>query len=263
MSIRTDIDGNVLRVIIDRPEARNAISLAMTETLIAIWKDFAENPKLRVAVLTGAGKRAFCAGADLKEVGAWYASMTPEERLHHAQTQPGLGGITRNLDPGKPIIAAINGACLAGGMEIALACDIRVAADHATFGLPEVKWGLMPGAGGTQRLPRVIPESAAMEILLTGDPIDAERALRWGLVNTVVPAADLMATAMDIAARIARNAPLATKAVRRAVREGRQLPLDAALQLEQRIAEPLRQTEDVQEGLRAFREKRSPEFRGR
>jgi E-phenylitaconyl-CoA hydratase len=263
MSIRTEKEGHVLVVTIERPEARNAVSLAMTATLIDVWRDFAGDARLRVAVLTGAGDRAFCAGADLKEVGAWYASMSPEERRRLAETQPGLGGITRNLDPGKPIVAAINGACLAGGLEIALACDIRIAAEHATFGLPEVKWGLMPGAGGTQRLPTMVGHSAAMEMLLTGDPIDADRALRCGLVGTVVPAPELMATAMDVAARIARNAPLATKAVRRAAREGRHLPIDEGLLLEQRIAEPLRHTEDVQEGLRAFREKRTPEFKGR
>jgi enoyl-CoA hydratase/carnithine racemase len=263
VSIHTKREDHILIVTIDRPQARNAISLAMSRDLIEAWRDLAEDPDLRVAILTGTGDRAFCAGADLKEVGAWYASMTPKERRRHAETQPGLGGITRNLDPGKPIIAAINGACLAGGLELALACDIRIAAEHATFGFPEVKWGLMPGAGGTQRLPRSISDSTAMEMLLTGDPIGAERALLSGLVGAVVAADELMDEAMNIAARIARNAPLATQAVRKAAREGRPLSLDDGLRLEQRIAEPLRQTEDVQEGLRAFREKRDPEFKGR
>lgn len=263
MNIRTEQHEHILVVTIDRPEARNAINLAMTQTLIGIWRNFADDPDLRVAVLTGAGDLAFCAGADLKEVGAWYASMTPEERHHHAETEPGLGGITRNLDPGKPIIAAINGICFAGGLEMALACDIRVAAEHATFGFPEAKWGLMPGAGGTQRLPATTADSTAMEMLLTGDPIDAERALCSGLVSTVVPASELMVTAMGLATRIARNAPLATRAVRRAAREGRHLPIEEGLRLEQQIAEPLRQSEDVQEGLRAFRERRTPQFKGR
>lgn len=263
MSIQTTSDGHILFVTIDRPEARNAISIAMGEELIEVWRGFADDPDLRVAILTGAGDKAFCAGADLKEVGSWYASMTPEQRREHAETQPGLGGITRNLDPGKPIVAAINGTCLAGGLELALACDLRIAAEHATFGLPEVKWGLMPGAGGTQRLPRAIPEATAMEMLLTGDPIDAERALQAGLVSAVVPAHKLMDSAVDVASRIARSAPLATKAVHKAVREGRHLPLDEALRVEQHTAEPLRQTEDVQEGLLAFREKRQPEFKGR
>lgn len=263
MTIRSDRAGHTLVVTIDRPEARNALSLAMGSKLVEVWRTFAADDDLRVAVLTGAGDQAFCAGADLKEVGAWYASMTPEERRHRAETEPGLGGITRNLDPGKPIIAAVNGACLAGGLELALACDIRIAADTATFGLPEVRWGLIPGAGGTQRLPRAIPESMAMEMLLTGHPIDAATALRIGLVSRVVARADLMEEALGVAARIAANAPLATRAVRSAARRGRDVPLDDGLRLEQDVAEPLRQTADVQEGLRAFREKREPVFEGR
>jgi enoyl-CoA hydratase/carnithine racemase len=263
MTIRTEREGHTLIVTIDRPEARNAISLEMGRDLIEVWRAFGEDTDLRVAILTGAGDRAFCAGADLKEMGAWYASMTPLERRRLAETEPGLGGITRNLDPGKPIIAAVNGACLAGGLELALACDVRIAAGHATFGLPEVRWGLMPGAGGTQRLPRVIPESMAMEMLLTGEPIDAATAQRVGLVSRVVGAGVLEDEALALAERISRNAPLATQAVRAAVRGGRDLSLAEGLRLEQLTAEPLRQTEDVQEGLRAFREKRDPVFKGR
>lgn len=262
MSIRTERQGHVLIVTIDRPEARNAINLEMYRQLVGVWRSFAEDPALRVAVLTGAGDRAFCAGADLKEVGAWYASMTPEERRKHAETEPGFGGITRNLDPGKPIVAAINGACLAGGLELALACDVRIASHNATFGLPEVRWGLMPGAGGTQRLPRAIPESIAMEMLLTGDPIDAQTALRVGLVSRVVSRDALESAGLEVANRIARAAPLSTRAVRKAARAGRDLTLDEGLRLEQALAEPLRQSEDVQEGLLAFREKREPEFKG-
>lgn len=263
MTIRTERREHVLVITIDRPEARNALSLQMGRDLVDAWREYAADPGLRVAVLTGAGDRAFCAGADLKEVSAWYASMTPEERRRRAETEPGLGGITRNLDPGKPIIAAINGACLAGGLELALACDIRVAVESATFGLPEVRWGLMPGAGGTQRLPRSIPESMAMEMLLTGRPIEAREALRVGLVSRVVPADELMDQALELADRIAANAPQATRAVRAAARRGRDLPLEEGLRLEQATAEPLRQTEDVQEGLRAFAEKREPKFEGR
>lgn len=263
MTIRAETIGAVLTVTIDRPEARNALSLQMTAELIAVWESFRDDPELRVAVLTGSGDKAFCAGADLKEIGPWYQSMSPEERLLQARENPGLGGITRNLDPGKPVIAAINGACLAGGLELALASDIRLAADHATFGLPEVRWGLMPGAGGTQRLPRAISSSIAMEIILTASPIDAATALRVGLVSRVVPMPDLMDTALDVAQKIAANAPLAVQAARAAVLAGRHLPLDEALDLEQVYADPLRQTDDVQEGLRAFAEKRPPRYRGR
>lgn len=263
MTVRTEREGAVLVVTIDRPEARNALSLAMGRRLCEAWEQFRDDPSLRVAILTGAGDRAFCAGADLKEVGPYYSSMTPVERRERGEREPGLGGITRNLDPGKPIIAAINGACLAGGLELALACDVRVAAEHATFGLPEVRWGIMPGAGGTQRLPRAIPFGLAMELLLTGAPIDAPTALRWGLVNRVVPSERLLVEAVSLAARIARNAPLSVQAVRAAARRGRHLSLEEGLRLEQFYAEPLRQSADAQEGLRAFAEKREPEFHGR
>ncbi len=262
MSIRTERRGPVLLVTIDRPEAANALSLAMSDALVDAWCELRDDDALRVAVLTGAGDRSFCAGADLKEVGDWYASMSPEERRRRAATEPGLGGITRNLDPGKPIVAAVNGHCLGGGLELALACDLRVAAPHATFGLPEVRWGLIPGAGGTQRLPRAIPLGVALEMMLTAAPIDAERALSVGLVNQVVPADGLLEAAVALAERIARNAPVAVQAARAAALGGLDLPLDQGLDLEQRQAERARATDDVQEGLRAFRERRQPVFQG-
>ncbi len=263
MSLRTARSGSVFVVTLDRPAARNALDRALREALLDAWSAFRDDPGLRVAVLTGAGDSSFCAGADLKEMAAYYRSMTPIERRERGEREPGLGGLTRNLDPGKPVIAAVNGHCLAGGLELALACDLRVAAQNATFGLPEVRRGLIPGAGGTQRLPRFVPQAVAAEMLLTGEPIDASRALAIGLVNRVVPLAALMDEALALAARIARNAPLAVQAARVAMRRGAHLSLDDALRLEQFYAEPLRQTEDVQEGLRAFVERREPVFAGR
>ena len=263
MTVRTERIGAILVVTIDRPEARNAIDRATHASLCEAWRAFRDDPDLRVAVLTGAGDRAFCAGADLKEVGSWYASMTPIERRERGEREPGLGGLTRNLDPGKPVVAAISAPCLAGGLELALACDLRVAAEHATFGLPEVKRGIMPGAGGTQRLPRAVPLAVALELLLTGDPIDAETALRAGLVNRVVPAHRLMEEALALADRVAACAPLAVAAARAAALRGLHLPLEEGLRLEQAYAEPLRQTEDAREGVAAFVEKRRPRFRGR
>lgn len=262
MSIRCEREGAILVVTIDRPQARNALSLEMSRALVDAWTELRTDRELRVAVLTGAGD-AFCAGADLKEVGPWYRSMTAHERRRHGEREPGLGGLTRNLDPGKPVVAAVNGACLAGGLELALACDLRIAAEHATFGLPEVRWGIIPGAGGTQRLPRAVPAAVAMEMLLTGRPIDADGALRAGLVSRVVPAAELIGEALELAGRIARNAPLAVQAARAAARAGAAMPLTGALALEQLYAEPLRQSEDAQEGLRAFAERREPQFEGR
>ena len=263
MSIRTEIRGQVLIVTLDRPEARNALDTRMRGALIEVWQDFRRNAELRVAILTGAGETSFCAGADLKELGDYYRSMTPIERRENGEQNPGLGAITRNFDPRKPVIAAINGSCLAGGLELALACDIRIAADRAQFGLPEVRWGIMPGAGGTQRLPRAVPQGVALEMILTGAPIGAEAALRWGLVSHVIAGENLLDEALRIAKLIAANGPLAVRAARDAVYQGLALPLDQALRLEQFQAEPLRQSEDASEGVRAFVEKREPDFKGK
>ncbi len=262
MTIRTERDGRVLIVTIDRPAKRNALSRDMSAQLCRAWQTLAADPELRAAILTAAGDRAFCAGADLSEIREWYGSMSPIERREAGERGPGLGGITRNLDPGKPVIAAINGHCLAGGLELALACDLRVAADHATFGLPEVRRGILPGAGGTQRLCRAVPMAVAMEMLVTGAPIDAAAALRVGLVNRVVPLADLLPAARELAARICRCAPLAVQAARAVALRGLHLPLDEALRLEQLYAEPLRATADAREGVQAFLEKRPARFTG-
>lgn len=263
MSIKTEIRGNVLIVTLDREETRNALNAEMREALIEVWQSYSQNDDLRVAVLTGAGNKAFCAGADLKEVGEYYRSMTPIERREHGELNPGLGALTRNFDPRKPVIAAINGPCLAGGLELALACDIRIAAEHAVFGLPEVRRGILPGAGGTQRLPRCVPVGVAMEMILSGAPIDADAALRWGLVSHVVEAGKLLEEAVRIAELIAANGPLAVRAARDAINQGLALPLDQALRLEQFQAEPLRLSEDAKEGVQAFVEKRAPNFIGK
>ncbi|MCA8868105.1 MAG: enoyl-CoA hydratase/isomerase family protein [Rhodobacteraceae bacterium] len=263
MSLLREVRGPVLILTIDRPEARNALDAATQAALIEEWQTLRDDDTLRVAVLTGAGERAFCAGADMKEIGAYYRAMTPIERRERGEREPGLAGLTRNFDARKPVIAAINGACLAGGLELALACDIRIAADHAEFGLPEVCRGILPGAGGTQRLPRALPYGVAMEMILSGAPIDAAAALRWGLVSHVVPHAGLLDRALEIAGRIAANGPLAVRAARDAVHQGISLPLDQALRLEQFHAEPLRSSDDAREGVQAFIEKRKPEFTGK
>ncbi|MFQ5666118.1 MAG: enoyl-CoA hydratase-related protein [Candidatus Binatia bacterium] len=263
MGVRFETHEHVAVVTIDRPEVRNAIDPETDQALVEAWHRFRDHAQLWVAVLTGAGDQAFCAGADLRGVGAFYRSLTSAERLARTDTAPGLGGLTRNLNLWKPVIAAVNGYCLAGGFELALACDIRIASATATFGLPEVTWGMMPGAGGTQRLPRVAPLGAALELILTGDRISAADAYRLGIVNRVVSPAELMPTALGLAERMCRNGPLAVRAAKQAVYRGLHLPLDEALRLEQLLAEPVRQSEDAQEGPRAFLEKRQPVFKGR
>jgi enoyl-CoA hydratase/carnithine racemase len=263
MTIRSETRGQVLLITMDRPDARNALNQEMSRALIEVWEKFRSASGLRVAVLTGAGDKAFCAGADLKEIAAHYAGLSPIERREMGEREPGLGGITRNLDVGKPVIAAINGHCLAGGLEIALACDLRVACESATFGLPEVKRGIIPGAGGTQRLPRMLPQAVAMEMLLTGEPIDANTALRLGLLNRVAPRNKLLDTALSLAGNIARNGPLAVQAARQAALRGMHLSLEDGFRLEQFLAEPVRQSRDAREGVQAFIDKREPVFEGR
>jgi len=263
MTIRREREGHVSILTINRPEVRNALDMKTAEELISAWREFRDDSDLRVAILTGAGDKAFCAGADLRVVAEFYRTMSSVERLRRSENEPGLGGITRNLPVDKPIIAAINGHCLAGGLEIALACDLRIAADHATFGLPEVSRGIIPGAGGTQRLPRLIGPSRALELIMTGRRIDAAEAERIGLVGKVVPIGDLRRCALDLALEVARNAPLAVMAAKSAVWRGLDLPLEEGLRLEQLLAEPVRQSEDAKEGPRAFLEKRPAEFKGK
>lgn len=263
MTIRFERDGPVAVLTIDRPKVHNALDFETSDALVDAWKRFRDEDDLRVAVLTGAGERAFCAGADLKGVGDFYKSLTSAQRLRRSELVPGLGGITKNLPIDKPIIAAVNGHCLAGGLEVALSCDLRIASDNATFGLPEVTRGIIPGAGGTQRLPRLIGPERALDLILTGRRIDAREAERIGLVTRVVAAGELRAESLAVARAIAENGPLAVRAAKAAVWRGLDVTLEEGLRLEQLLAEPVRQSEDAQEGPRAFLEKRKPEFKGR
>jgi E-phenylitaconyl-CoA hydratase len=258
MPVTLEVKDFVATVTLDRPEALNAIDPESARELVAAWAEISRNPDIRVALLTGAGERAFCTGADLKK------TMPPQESFAelHFGSRPG-GASVATLYTDKPVIAAINGYALGGGLELAMLCDIRIASSTAMFGLPEVCIGSIPGGGGTQRLVRAVGQSDAMLMLLTGDRIDAAEALRIGLVSRVVAPGELLATARTLANKIASNAPLAVTAVKRLATLGRELPLAAGLDMEQQTFGILRNTEDRIEGRKSFGEKRRPVFRGR
>jgi E-phenylitaconyl-CoA hydratase len=249
--------GRIAYVTINRPQRMNAVDPDTSSELLQAFSDFRDDDELWVSILTGAGEKAFSAGADL--VAMTQAFAGGEARFYDTP----FGGITRDFHTWKPMIAAINGYCLAGGLELTLACDIRVAADHATFGLPEPKRALIPGAGGTQRLPRSIPLAFAMEILLTGGRIDAQTALQWGLVSHVVSLPELMAKAEEIAQAICECGPLAVRAIKQAIYQGLDMTLEEGLSLELKLLGDILRTEDVREGPLAFAQKRKPEYKGR
>lgn len=263
MTVKFEKLEHIAIITLNRPEVHNAINFEMSRALAEAWTAFRDDEDLWVAIVTGAGEKAFSAGADLSDLGKFYQGTTPMQRRHRAETQPGFGGLTRNLRVWKPVIAAVNGYCFGGGLELALACDIRIASENAQFGLTETSWGIIPGAGGTQRLPRLVPVGIALEMIFTAKRIDAQEAYRIGLVNRVVPLEGLMQAAQEMAERICANAPLAVQTAKMAVWQGLDLPLEEGLRLEQALGEPLRQTEDVQEGIAAFAEKRKPQFKGK
>ncbi|MHB1593062.1 MAG: enoyl-CoA hydratase/isomerase family protein [Streptosporangiaceae bacterium] len=245
------LDGPVAWLTINRPEARNALNREVREGLFDGFRRFSADTAARVLVLTGAGDRAFCAGGDLKEMAADALQVPPPDFL----PQPG-----RNIDVDKPVIAAVNGVAYAGGFLLAQNCDLVVAADTATFAITEVKVGR--GAPWAAPLPWLIPPRVAMQLLLTGDPIDAARAHQLGLVNEVVPLAGLRAAAQSLGERIAANAPLSVVAAKRTVRLMADLPLADAYRRAEEIWAPVYRSQDAQEGPRAFAERRRPVWRG-
>ena len=257
MSIDVEVTAGVCTIMINRPERLNAMDAEHYQALSQAWCQVRDDAGIRVAIITGAGEKSFSTGADIKSFltgppGYDEMWLTQRDQL-----------LNRGLEVWKPVIAAVNGYCLGGGMTMLLATDIRVAAPHATFGLSEVKRGVIPGNGGTQRILRQVPHAIAMEMLVTGDAIDAETATRWGLVNKVVPANRLLDVAREYAQRIAANAPLAVQAAKELALRSRDMDLVSGLRLEQVMNRLLMATEDAREGPAAFAAKRPAQFKGR
>ena len=250
-------DEAVLIITINRPAALNALNTQTLTELDAAIGDARDDATVRAVVLTGAGEKAFVAGADIKEL----AVQTPVTGREHARH--GQGILDRIEQLGKPVIAAVNGFALGGGCELAMACTLRIAADTAKFGQPEINLGLIPGYAGSQRLPRLVGRGRALELLLTGAQVSAEDALRMGLVNRVVPAAQLMDEARALARTLASKAPVAARYILEAVAAGLEMPLAQAQDYEATLFGLIATTEDMREGTRAFIEKRKPAFQGR
>jgi len=255
MGVLFEKDGNVAVVTLNRPEALNALDPESWEELKQIWHNIKTDPEIRVTVLTGAGEKSFCTGSDMKK------TMPPKENF--ASTYFETESLIAPMQMWKPIICAVNGYAIGGGLEMALACDIRIASSKASFGLTEVKVGSLPGLGGTQRLLRAIPQAIAMKMLLVAERINAEEAYRIGLISDVVEPGELLNYAKDMAKKIANNAPLSVKAAKQSVIVGSDLPLNQAMAYENLLWGILRDTEDRIEGRVAFAEKRPPQYKGR
>ncbi|MBD0373354.1 MAG: enoyl-CoA hydratase/isomerase family protein [Pyrinomonadaceae bacterium] len=243
-------------ITINRPEKRNALNIKTREEGAAVLEELSMDESVRVVIFTGAGDKAFIAGADIAEFQGRTAITQREVML-------GRSLFTAIDNFPKPVIAMVNGYCLGGGCELALACDLRIASDTASFGQPEINLGIIPGGGGTQRLTRLIGEGKAMELILTGDIINAQTAYNVGLVNTVVPAADLEAKTMELANRIAEKSPIALRMAKEAVKLASRSNLDEGLRREVDLFALCFSSQDKDEGVSAFLEKRKPDFKGR
>ncbi len=254
MALLCEKRDRILVITFNRPKALNSYDPEMCEEFSSALVKFRDDPELRVAIVTGTGEKAFCGGADLKTL---IPGMVDKSYAVPPMLMRGYHQIW------KPFIAAINGMALGGGLETALACDLRIASENAVLGTPEVKWNLIPGWGGTQRLPRMLPRAIAAQILLTGEFISAQEAYRVGLVNKVVPPQDLMPTAMEWAKKMCENGPIAMQAAKEAMIKGSEMTLEDGLRLEYLLMGEVLATEDVKEGLDAFAKRRKPEYKGK
>jgi enoyl-CoA hydratase len=252
---------------LNRPEVHNSFNPELLVLMSGFWEEAEKDDEVRAVIVTGAGKVAFSAGADLgKLIPLFTGARKPEDQWDRKLLENrriGDVALLRKYDFPKPVIAAINGFCIAGGMEFIQATDLRVASDNASFGLQEVKWAIIPAAGSLARLQRQIPYCKAMEILLTGNRIDAQEAWRLGLINYVVPQDQLIAKAEELAGAIAANGPVAVRKIKEAVRRCSGRPYEEAFKIEDEIAREVMRTEDAKEGPRSFIEKRKPNYQGR
>lgn len=254
--------GPVRLITINRPDQMNSLDFVANAELVDVWRAFAADQNVRVAVITGAGEKAFCAGADLKTYTMNFAQRPGHEFRVQFTDGPGFGGITRELDVAKPTIAAINGFAISGGLELALACDLRFCSPNAEFALQDVRWGFHACDGGLVRLPQIVGLGNAMEIVLGGERITAQHALRIGLVNAIHPDGNLVDKVLRYAAMLASRAPLAQQFAKDVMKRAIGLPMDEALRLESRSFHYLGHTRDLAEGTAAFREKRTPRLFG-
>jgi enoyl-CoA hydratase len=252
-----DVQDGIALVTVNRSEKLNPLNSETINALEACFRDIAADEGVKAVIVTGAGEKSFVAGADISQITELSAMQGRDWGTRGQQVFSQI----ENLP--KPVIAAINGYALGGGLELAMACHIRIASENARLGQPEVKLGIVPGYGGTQRLPRLVGKGRALEMILTGDPVTAEEAYRMGLVNRVVPREELLPTARRLAAKIMENGPVAVALCLQAVHRGMEMPLDAALPWEASQFGLSCATEDIREGTRAFLEKRKAEFKGR
>jgi enoyl-CoA hydratase/carnithine racemase len=248
-------------ITLNRPDSLNAMNRQMTRELVDVCQQVEDDSGIRIAIFTGAGEKAFSAGMDLKERAE--TAFSPIERRQQKLTNKIYTQARAVAAITKPTIAAIRGYCVGGGLEFALACDLRVAAEDAKLGLTEVRRGIIPGAGGTQRLTRAVGVTKAMEMCLTGDTVSGLEAKSLGLVNNAVASADVLKAAEDLAGRILKGAPMSVAFIKEAIRKGVELPLEEGLRLEADLSALIGGTEDAKEGPRAFAEKRAPVWKGR
>ena len=254
--------GAVRLITINRPNKMNSLDFEANDEMVRVWREFDADDGARVAVVTGVGEQSFCAGADLKTYTIDFAQAPAPEFRRKYTNGPGFAGITRNLDIDKPIVAAVNGYAISGGFELALACDLRFCAPNAEFALQDAKWGFHACDGGLIRLPQIVGLGHAMEIILSGERVDADHAYRIGLVNRIYPQTELLDKTMDYAQMLASRAPLSHRFAKEVMRRSMGMPMGEALALESRSFRDVAMTADLAEGVQSFKERRPAKFEG-